>query len=927
MKTGVLLTCTLMLMAAEATGQVIRLVGGSHPAEGRVEVFHDGQWGTVCDDHWDMDNAEVVCRMLGFSGAEAAHDKAHFGEGSDPIWLDNVKCEGHETSLFDCRNRGWGIENCDHDDDAGVTCTICTASDTSLCHADATCSEEGECVCNDRLRGDGTATGTGCHEPNCWEIYHHSGKTESGVYKLAIDGVDGTVDVYCDMETAGGGWTVIQRRQDGSIAFDKTWDEYKQGFGDKSGEYWLGNEIIHSLTDQDDTEYQLRVDLEDWEDNAVFQLYSSFSIDDEGDKYQLHLSETDGNAGDSMSDNENEYFSTKDDDNDGSSSTDCSEDYGDDGGWWFSDCGPSNLNGEYVDCQDSCEYKQGVFWDGWRGTEYSLKAVSMKIRPPVDECSLGWDNCHEEATCEDTTFSFTCTCNDGYTGNGFTCTDVDECEDMYLSHCDAQATCTNTVGSFTCSCNEGYFGDGVDHCTALEFPDCGIDNVTVSWTLPEADLDIGAYRIQYQHEGGLLQELTGPPAAEDTMATVSGLWANTEYTFTVTALDQEGQEILTGSGKKTTEGVVTNVECAEASMKLTIPLAGLPGVDVNNMHLQDDTCQATVTETEVILETGFTDCGTVKHTNLANDKYIFINEAIAHQETLENGVVRGTAFRQSFQCEFIHQFVISQGREVMYNIPSPSVEVVNANDGVLTFNMNMYPSEEFGSPFSSEDFPMMVTPSDRLYFGLSVDSSLSVLELFTQHCVATPTMDPDGSPQVNIIQDGCKIEPSLEMDSERSNDMAEFFSVDAFSFLNADDSSMVYFHCTMLVCLKDDVNSRCKEGCIPAIRRKRAPRGSRVRREGSSYSAALVHLGPIMKDKGEESALASAVPTVGIAAGAVAGFVGLLLLVAVVSHTRKPRGVPGTSGKPEDRVGLDNNSFIMQAQMERWGPRPASRPQ
>ncbi|CAH1246669.1 PRSS12 [Branchiostoma lanceolatum] len=920
----------------------IRLVDGSNAAEGRVEVYHDDQWGTVCDNKWDIDDAEVVCRALGFFGAQEAYDDSHFGAGSDPIWLDDVTCSGIETNLPKCQHRGWGIVDCSHSEEAGVACAACTAADTSLCHADATCSEEGNCVCNDGLRGDGLAAGTGCHEANCWEIYHNSGKTESGVYKLAIDGVDGTVDVYCDMETAGGGWTVIQRRIDGSVDFDRTWDEYKEGFGDKSGEHWLGNEIINSLTNQDKV-YQLRVDLEDWEDNSVFQQYSFFAIGNEVNEYQLQLSretsgpmsdenqppvpfETQGNAGDSMGDNHLADFSTEDADNDVHTSEHCSREYGGDGGWWFTDCGASNLNGEYLTCEDECVFKKGVFWVDWRGASYSLKAVSMKIRPPVDECSLGWDNCHDEATCEDTTLGFTCECNVGYTGNGFSCTDVNECEDMYLQHdCDAQATCTNTDGSFTCSCNEGYFGDGVT-CTALEFPDYGIDYVSLSWTLPLHDPDIGAYQVHYQHEGGQLQELSSPPAPEDTEATVQGLWANTDYTFTVTAFGEEGEEILKGSGKKTTERVVANAECANASMKLTIPLAGLPGVNVNSMRLLDGICQPTLREGELIFETGFTACGTVRQTNLENDRYIFINEARAEQETLNNGVVRGTAFRQSFQCEFLHQFEISQGREVLHNIPSPSVEVVNAVDGVLTINMNMYPSEDFSSPFDSDDFPVMVTSSDRLYFGLRLVTDLSVLELFTERCVATPTMDPDGSPQINIIQDGCKIEPTLEKDTERSNDMAEYFSVAAFSFLNADDSSMVYFHCTMLVCLKDDPTSRCKEGCIPATRRKRADRETRVRRESSSYAEAKLHLGPIMMDKEEAAGRASALSNVGVAVGAVAGFVGLLLLVVTAGHVMKRRA-QGTNGKAEDRVGVDNNSFVMRGQMQRWGPRSAQQPQ
>ena len=101
-------------------------IGSNHndlASEGRVEVFYKGMWGTVCDDNWDLDNANVVCRQLGFAGAVAANKSAAFGRGQGPIWLDEVQCTGDESSLMECRNNGWGINNCNHDEDAGVMCT------------------------------------------------------------------------------------------------------------------------------------------------------------------------------------------------------------------------------------------------------------------------------------------------------------------------------------------------------------------------------------------------------------------------------------------------------------------------------------------------------------------------------------------------------------------------------------------------------------------------------------------------------------------------------------------------------------------------------------------------------------------------------------------------------------------------------------
>ncbi|XP_074994925.1 scavenger receptor cysteine-rich domain-containing group B protein-like [Calonectris borealis] len=125
-----------------------RLVNGSSFCSSRVEVLHDGKWGTVCDDSWSLMDAEVVCREVGCGQALSALFGAAFGQGLGPIWLDEVTYAGTEAALSLCRARSWGIHNCNHGEDAGIECTDPT--EVRLVNGSNRCSGRVEVLHNQR---------------------------------------------------------------------------------------------------------------------------------------------------------------------------------------------------------------------------------------------------------------------------------------------------------------------------------------------------------------------------------------------------------------------------------------------------------------------------------------------------------------------------------------------------------------------------------------------------------------------------------------------------------------------------------------------------------------------------------------------------------------------------------------------------------
>uniref|UniRef100_UPI00398F29AB angiopoietin-1-like isoform X1 n=1 Tax=Pristiophorus japonicus TaxID=55135 RepID=UPI00398F29AB len=211
---------------------------------------------------------------------------------------------------------------------------------------------------------------------DCADAYQN-GHNMSGVYSIHISDISEPKKVYCNMEAAGGGWMVIQHRKDGSVDFHRTWKEYKMGFGNPSGEYWLGNEMIFLQTNQ--RQHSLRIELRDWEGNQAYSFYEKIQVASEKQNYRIFLKGYSGTAGRQSSlVLHGADFSTKDLDHDNCICK-CAQMLT--GGWWFDACGPSNLNGIYYSAGQKLGKLNGIKWHYYKGPSYSLRTVTMMIRP------------------------------------------------------------------------------------------------------------------------------------------------------------------------------------------------------------------------------------------------------------------------------------------------------------------------------------------------------------------------------------------------------------------------------------------------------------------------------------------------------------------------------------------------------------------
>ncbi|BFF95777.1 ficolin-2-like [Drosophila madeirensis] len=198
-----------------------------------------------------------------------------------------------------------------------------------------------------------------------------------GIYTIQVGNLE-PFQVSCDAKIAGPGWTVIARRTSEELLFYRNWDSFKRGFGNISGDFFIGLDKLHAITKAQNQE--LYVYLTDFEGNSRFAQYDEFYIESENQAYRMaKLGRFIGDAGDSLNVHRNQKFTTYDRDNDERAKSSCAVDYM--GAWWYKDCHDSNLFGMYLKGSVEHIFAKGMCWRDWRGYFYSYKVMQMMVRP------------------------------------------------------------------------------------------------------------------------------------------------------------------------------------------------------------------------------------------------------------------------------------------------------------------------------------------------------------------------------------------------------------------------------------------------------------------------------------------------------------------------------------------------------------------